>query len=73
MNAPFRGCVCSARSRRSVPLDDWHIGARYTSPNHQKGWVVSLSGGTAVPQPASGLLFGTGLMIVGAAARKRLD
>jgi hypothetical protein len=56
-----------------LPVDDWHIGARYTSPRHEKGWVVSLPGSTAVPEPASGLLFGAGLMIVGTAARKRLD
>jgi hypothetical protein len=56
-----------------LPVDDWHIGARYTSPNHRKGWVVSLSSGTAVPEPASGLLFAAGLIIVGSAARKRLD
>jgi len=53
-----------------LPTYDQHIGARYTSPTKTRGWVVSL---TAIPEPASGLLFGAGLMIVGAATRKRLD
>ena len=53
-----------------LPESDWHIGARYTSPTHPKGWVVSLSP-APIPEPASGLLFGVGMLIVGVAARRR--
>jgi hypothetical protein len=57
-----------------LPESDWHLGARYTSPTHQNGWVVSLDGGgTAVPEPVSGLLFSAGMLIVGASVRRRLD
>ena len=53
-----------------LPESDWHIGARYTSPTHTNGWVVSLSP-SPIPEPTSGLLFSAGMLIVGAAARRR--
>lgn len=52
-----------------LPESDWHIGARYTSPTHSRGWVVSLSP-SPIPEPTSGLLLAAGMLIAGAAVRR---
>lgn len=52
--------------------DEWHVGARYTSPNHRNGWVISETAAAAVPEPTAALLFGAGLLVAGrVTARER--
>jgi hypothetical protein len=52
--------------------DEWHVGARYTSPDHQRGWVISESA-APVPEPTAALLFGAGLLVAGHAGRRNRD
>ncbi len=47
----------------------WHIGARFASPDHEKGWILSASS-APIPEPRSYLMFGFGALIVGFAVRK---
>ena len=55
-----------------ISEDEWHIGARYTSPEHQTGWVISESGGAApVPEPTAALLFGAGILVAGISSKSR--
>jgi hypothetical protein len=49
--------------------DSWHIGARFASPNHQRGWLLSASS-NPIPEPSSYLMFGIGAAIVGYAIRR---
>jgi hypothetical protein len=49
---------------------EWHIGARYTSPSHQTGWVISETGSSPVPEPTSALLLGAGLLAASAGIRR---
>lgn len=51
-----------------LPESDWHIGARFASENHPKGWILSAS--APIPEPSSYLLLGLGAAIVGFAARR---
>ncbi len=47
-------------------LEEWHIGARYTSPTHVRGgWVVSESGKSSnpIPEPSAALIFGVGMLV----------
>ena len=50
----------------STLLDEWHVGARYTSPTHRRGWIISESGSAnPIPEPSAALVFGLGLAVVG--------
>ena len=50
---------------------DWHIGARYASPDHEKGWILSAS--TApIPEPRSTVLFLVGGLLVAGIIRKQV-
>ncbi len=52
--------------RSSALLDEWHVGARYTSPTHRRGWIISESGSVnPIPEPSAALVFGSGLAVVG--------
>lgn len=51
-------------------VDEWHIGARYTAPNHRTGWVISESG-TPIPEPSAALVFGAGLLVASQVVRQR--
>lgn len=47
-------------------LEEWHIGARYTSPTHVRGgWVISESGKSTnpIPEPSAALIFGAGILV----------
>jgi len=47
-------------------LEEWHVGARYTSPTHVRGgWVISESAKSSspVPEPSAALIFGAGMLI----------
>jgi hypothetical protein len=51
---------------------EWHIGARYTSPDHQRGWVISETGGSPpVPEPSAAIVFGVGMLLAGRASMRR--
>jgi hypothetical protein len=54
-------------------VEDWHLGARYTSPTHQNGWVISETPGGVVPEPAAAVLFVAGILIAGGAVHRRRD
>jgi hypothetical protein len=49
---------------------EWHIGARYTSPDHQKGWVISETA-APVPEPSAAMVFGVGMLLAGRASMRR--
>lgn len=52
-------------------LDEWHVGARYTSPNHRNGWVISESGpANPIPEPSAALVFGLGMLVASGLVRK---
>ena len=54
-------------------LDEWHVGARYTSPNHRNGWVISESGpANPIPEPSAALVFGLGMLVAGGLTRRPL-
>ena len=47
-------------------LEEWHVGARYTSPTHVRGgWVISESGKSTnpIPEPSAALIFGAGILV----------
>ncbi|MCR9096885.1 MAG: hypothetical protein NXI30_21910 [bacterium] len=48
---------------------EWHVGARYTSTRHRRGWVISET--APVPEPGAAMLFGAGVAVLHAASRKR--
>ena len=50
---------------------DWHIGARYASPDHERGWILSASL-APIPEPRSTALYVLGGLIVAAAIRKQV-
>lgn len=50
---------------------DWHIGARYASPDHEKGWILSASS-SPIPEPRSTALYLLGGVIVAVVLRKQL-
>ena len=49
--------------------DEWHVGARYTSPDHRRGWVISETA-APVPEPTAALLFAAGLIVAGQVSRR---
>lgn len=53
-----------------LPESDWHIGARFASPGHPNGWILSAS--APIPEPSSYLMLGLGAAIVGFAVRRRI-
>lgn len=47
-------------------LEEWHVGARYTSSSRvQGGWVISESGKSTnpIPEPSAALIFGAGMLV----------
>ncbi len=49
-----------------IAVDEWHVGARYTAPGKEKGWVISETAGTnPVPEPSAALVFGFGMLVAG--------
>ncbi|MBW2499354.1 MAG: hypothetical protein JRF61_18885 [Deltaproteobacteria bacterium] len=51
---------------------EWHIGARYTSADHQKGWLISETGGSPpIPEPGAAMVFGVGMLVAGRASMRR--
>ena len=44
-------------------LEEWYVGARYTSPTHRNGWVISESGTNPIPEPSAALIFGAGMLV----------
>ena len=45
-------------------IDEWHVGARYVSPIHRRGWVISESGrSNPIPEPSAALIFGVGMLV----------
>jgi hypothetical protein len=54
-----------------IDIDEWHLGARYTAPGHEKGWVVSETRPeNPVPEPSAALVFGFGMVVAGSLARR---
>lgn len=49
---------------------EWHVGARYTAPNKPRGWVISETVGSPVPEPSAALIFGLGMVVAGSVARR---
>ena len=47
---------------------DWHVGARYTSSTHQRGWVISETS-APIPEPGAAMLFAAGLFAVATRSR----
>jgi len=55
-------------------LDEWHVGARYASPTHRRGWVISESGrSNPIPEPSAALVFGMGLLVAGSTVKRTRD
>jgi len=55
-----------------LPESDWHIGARFDSPNHPDGWVLSAGGATApIPEARSSLTYAAGALLVSLALLRR--
>ncbi len=54
-----------------LPESDWHIGARFASPTHQRGWILSASA-QPIPEPGSIAMFLIGGVIVAGVARKQV-
>lgn len=46
-----------------LPVSDWHIGARFASPDHTDGWILSAS--APIPEARTSFLFGAGALLVG--------
>ena len=68
-----RGSVYTWQSRfgATALLDEWHVGARYTSPNHRNGWVISEHGtANPIPEPSAALVFGLGMLVASGLVRK---
>lgn len=54
-----------------IGIDQWHLGARYTAPGHEKGWVISETRpANPVPEPSAALVFGFGMLVAGGLARR---
>lgn len=52
-------------------IDEWHVGARYTSPNHRRGWVISESGpSNPIPEPSAALIFGMGMLVASSLVKR---
>lgn len=58
-------------AREILDESEWHVGARYTNDRHRRGWVISESPATAIPEPAAAVLFGAGIVAAGSASRRR--
>jgi hypothetical protein len=54
-----------------LPESDWHIGARFASPTHPKGWILSASQ-APIPEPGSTAMFLIGGVIVAGVVRRQL-
>lgn len=54
-----------------IPESDWHIGARFASPTHQRGWILSASA-APIPEPGSIAMFLIGGAIVAGVVRKQV-
>lgn len=52
-----------------LPESDWHIGARFDSPDHPNGWVLSAS--APIPETRSSFLYSAGAFLVGLALLRR--
>jgi len=61
--------IVAFESTGLIGEDEWHVGARYTSTDHQRGWVISES----IPEPTAALLFGAGLLVAGHAGQRKRD
>lgn len=53
------------------PESDWHIGARYSSATHSKGWILSASQ-APIPEPGSLALYLIGGALAAAVIRKQV-
>jgi hypothetical protein len=51
-----------------LPVSDWHIGARFASPDHPNGWILSAS--APIPEARTSLLYAAGALLVGFALRR---
>ena len=54
-----------------LAASEWHVGARYTAPDKSRGWVISETAGSAVPEPSAVLVFGFGMVVAGSVVRRR--
>ena len=54
-----------------IPESDWHIGARFASPTHERGWILSASQ-APIPEPRSTAMFLLGGLVVAFIVRKQV-
>jgi hypothetical protein len=52
-----------------LDASEWHVGARYTAPDKQRGWVISETA-SPVPEPSAALIFGLGMVVAGSLAKR---
>lgn len=54
-----------------IDVGEWHVGARYTAPGKEKGWVISeISPVNPVPEPSAALVFGFGMLVAGRVVKR---
>jgi hypothetical protein len=51
-----------------LPVSDWHIGARFASPDHPNGWILSAS--APIPEARTSILYAAGALLVAFALRR---